>query len=139
MKEVFIKNMKNTNIVFVENYWNLDKLTYKPEHCFEIYNNSIFVICGRGNISLDCYRIYEAIVAGAIPVVVGKLDEIEITFNYNNNIPPFIWDETWEKVVLKCNDLLNNDEKLQTIQDELLLWWKNQIKFINEIVTKVLK
>jgi hypothetical protein len=139
MKETFQKNMKNIKIEFVENYWELDKLPYKPQQCFEIYNNSIFVICGRGNSSLDCYRIYEAIVAGAIPVVVGKIDEIEIAFHYNNNIPPLIYSDTWEKAVIKCNELLNHPEQLQTIQNELLLWWKNQIKYIHEIVTHVLK
>jgi hypothetical protein len=109
-----------------------------PCKCFNIYNNSIFVISGRGNVSLNCFRIYEAIVAGAIPVIVGSIDEINNTFNFNNKLPPFIYDETWENVVIKCNDLLKNYEKLQEIQDNLLSWWKNEIIHINKLIIKTL-
>ena len=37
-----------------------------------IYSQSIFVFNGRGNVFLDCFRLYEAIIAGAIPVIVGE-------------------------------------------------------------------
>jgi predicted O-methyltransferase YrrM len=136
MANVFRNNMKNTNIMFVENSWDINKLPISPQKCFEIYNNSIFVLNGRGNCSLDCFRIYEAIVAGAIPVIVGSVEEITTTFNYNNNLPPFVYDDTWEKVVIKCNELLNNYEKLQQIQDDLLVWWNKQVLFINELILK---
>jgi hypothetical protein len=136
MTNIFKNNMKNTNFIFVNNNWDINNLPYSPQKCFEIYNNSIFVICGRGNASLDCFRIYETIVAGAIPVIVGSNKEIENTFNYNNNIPPFIYENSWERVVIKCNDLLNNYEKLQEIQNNLLLWWNNQILLINNLIIK---
>jgi len=139
MTETFKQNMQNTNIQFVNNSWNIQMLPYSPEKCFEIYNDSIFVICGRGNCSLECFRIYEAIVAGAIPVIVGSNEEINTVFNFNNNIPPFIYDDSWEKVVIKCNELLNNYEKLQKIQYDLLLWWKNEILFINKLIVQEIK
>jgi len=34
----------------------------------EIYKQSKFVIIGRGQANLDCFRIYESLIAGAIPV-----------------------------------------------------------------------
>ena len=136
MTNVFQTNMPKTNFMFVNNNWDINNLPYSPNKCFDIYNNSIFVICGRGNCSLDCFRIYEAIVAGAIPVVVGTTDEIESTFNYNNNIPPFICDASWDKVVIKCNELLNNSEKLQQLQKNLILWWNTEILFINSLILK---
>lgn len=40
------------------------------------YSQSMFVPCGRGNSSLDCYRLYEASMNGAVPVIVGSNDEI---------------------------------------------------------------
>lgn len=134
MTNIFKKYMKNTNITFVKNNWNINNLAISPKKCFDVYNNSIFVICGRGNVNLDCFRIYEAIVAGAIPIVVGSIDEISKTFNYNNNIPPFVHDDSWEKVVIKCNNLLNDLEQLQKIQNELLKWWNNQLLFINNLI-----
>jgi len=137
MKNVFEKNVKTTNIIFTYNNWDINNLPYSPEKCFNIYNNSIFVICGRGNCSLDCFRIYEAIVAGSIPIIVGPLDEIKNTFNYNGNLPPFIYDESWENVVTKCNIFLDDREKLNKIQEELLTWWGNQILFIHNLITKI--
>jgi hypothetical protein len=130
MANVFRHHMSNTNIIFVNNNWNISDLPYSPEKCYNIYNDSIFIVNGRGNCSLDCFRIYEAIVAGAIPIIVGSYDEIQTTFHYNNDIPPFIYDESWEKVVVKCNNLLADSASLQKIQDELLLWWKRQTEFI---------
>jgi len=89
--------------------------------------------------NLDCFRIYEAIVAGAIPVIVGSSYEITNTFNYDNNIPPFIYDETWEKVVIKCTNLLNDVEELQKIQDNLITWWDNKILSIQKLIMEELK
>jgi len=134
MSDVFKKNMKKTNIIFVNNNWDINNLHYNPQECFDIYSRTIFVIIGRGNCSLDCFRIYEAVVAGAIPVVVGNINEIETTFNYNNNIPPLIYEDTWDNAVIKCNNLLNDYDKLQKIQTELILWWNNRILFINELI-----
>ena len=136
MTNVFKQNMENTNIVFVENNWNIDDLPYSPQKCFDVYNNSVFVICGRGNVSLDCFRIYEAIAAGSIPVIVGTRDEIKSTFYYQDHLPPFIYDESWEKVVVKCNDLLKNYDELQKIQNELRSWWNDQLSFVNQLIIK---
>ena len=132
MINVFENKMINTN-------WDIDNLPCSPEKSFNFYSNSIFVINGRGGFNLDCFRIYEAIVAGAIPVIVGSTDEITNTFSYNNNIPPFIYDETWEKVVIKCNNLLNDVEELQKIQDNLITWWNNKILSIQKLIIGELK
>ncbi len=57
---------------------------------FDVYNDSIFIPNGRGNFTLDCFRIYEAILSGCIPVIVGKNEELDTIFYYNNDKPPFI-------------------------------------------------
>lgn len=130
MATIIKNHITNTNILFVNNNWNIDTLTYSPESCYTLYNNSIFVTNGRGNCSLDCFRIYEAIIAGAIPVIVGSVDEINATFHYNNDVPPLIHDTSWEKVIMKCRDLLLDKDVLQKIQDDLFIWWKRQIEFV---------
>jgi len=137
MSNVFQKNMVNTKIHFVENKWKIDLLAYNPEDIFNIYNNSIFVINGKGNINLDCFRIYEAIVAGAIPVIVGSKDEVNNRLNYNS-IPPLICSDTWENAVIQCNDLLKDGDKLQEMQDKLLQWWKDVINNIKEKINSIL-
>jgi len=139
MSNVFKEKMTKTNINFVENKWDITKLPYSPQDCFDIYNKSIFVICGRGNSSLDCFRVYEAIVAGAIPIVVGPNQEINVTFKYNNKKPPIIYANNWESAVDKCNSLLNNPNKLQDMQNELLKWWTTEINSYKELLANVMK
>lgn len=97
----------------------------------KIYSKSIFVPCGRGNSSLDCFRLYEASMNGAIPVVVGCQDEIECTFKYEEN-PPWVFAETWDDALDKCKLILE-----RPIDNTLVLnWWKNRI---DRIKTKVLE
>jgi hypothetical protein len=108
----------------------------KDEMC-KIYSRSIFVPCGRGNSSLDCFRLYEASMNGAIPVVVGSKKEIETTFKYEKN-PPWIFATSWEDAVKTCKDLLNDEEKIISIRADILLWWQNRINDIKKIVEKCL-
>jgi len=122
MSNIFNENMKNTKIVFVNNNWDIPNMPYSPQNCFDIYNNSIFVLCGRGNSNLDCFRIYEAIVAGAIPITIGSKEEINMTFNYNN-IMPILFFDTWELAVIECNKLLDEPKKLIELQKNIYSWW----------------
>ena len=103
-----------------------------------LYSQSYFVPCGRGNSSLDCFRLYEASMNGAIPVVVGTKEEIDITFKYGNN-PPWIFAESWEMAYNECNSLLKNPKALELHQTKLLSWWKNRIQFIRNQITNALQ
>lgn len=102
----------------------------EKEKMCEIYSQSTFVPCGRGNSSLDCFRLYEASINGAIPVVVGSEEEIKCTFKYEEN-PPWIFARTWEEAYLKC---LNNTIK----PEQVVEWWKNRIAKIRSKVEEVL-
>jgi len=138
MRDVFEKNMNNTMIVFVNNNWDIEKLPVIPNNLFTLYNNSIFIIIGRGNSSLDCFRIYEAVVSGAIPVIVGEEMEINTTFYYGGYKPPFVYSDTWENAVSVCNNLLQQPELLQEKQNKILEWWTNQITNIKNIITQTI-
>ena len=46
------------------------------------YRSAYFVPIGRGFVSLDCFRVYEACASGAVPIVVGPLDELIETFSH---------------------------------------------------------
>ncbi len=138
MINVFTNNMEKTNIKIVNNPWIIDKLPISPQESFDIYNNSKFIPVGRGNVSLDCFRIYEAIIAGAIPIIVGSQTEIKNTFNFNSEIPPIIYAESWENAVAICNSLLLQPNELQNLQNNLIIWWHNQITFINQTIKSLL-
>jgi len=137
MCSIFI-NMKNNMIVPVDNNWNIQKLQFLPADLFKLYSDSIFVLIGRGNISLDCFRIYEAIVAGAIPVIVGDNKEISDTFAYNGYKPKFIQADTWNNAYNICAELLLDKDALQTFQDANITWWNFQIEFIRNKICDLL-
>jgi hypothetical protein len=108
----------------------------------EMYKNSIFVPCPRGYYTLDCWRTYEAIVSGAIPVVVGTESEIRTTFDYHE-FPPIIFAEDWNLAASKCSKLLEklisgDSSELQKIQNDLIEWWKNEMNYIQSNVYRVL-
>lgn len=113
-----------------------------PLETSNVYRDSIFVPCGRGNYSLDCWRIYESIVSGAIPVVVGSLKELKYTFNYSE-FPPFIHDETWSGASNKCLKMIEkfvkkDYDELNDIQSKLINWWRNEMNYIQSTVYEVL-
>ena len=58
-----------------------------PAEIWDVYRNAKFVPNGRGNVILDCFRLYEASLAGAVPVVVRSWSEIRVTFYYGGDIP----------------------------------------------------
>lgn len=99
----------------------------------KIYAKSFFVPCGRGNCSLNCFRLYEASMNGAIPIIVGPREEIDFTFMYEEN-PPWIFAETWSealnksKIMLDCGVNPNN----------VLVWWDKRIQSIRTKITEIL-
>lgn len=138
------KNVFKTNFVRTgdTNWSNPMNQQIKPTDMYEIYKKTIFVPIGRGNSSLDCFRLYEAIVAGAIPVVVGDINEINITFNFNNSIPNIIIGQNWDSAVLLCENLYMNKDKLQDMINFNTKWWNlqtiNIVEKINHCVSSAI-
>lgn len=101
-----------------------------PQEMKKIYDESIFVPNGRGNVRLDCFRLYEAIFCGAIPIVVGEEDETNETFYFNGNKPPFIYAPNWDEAIEICKNLLQDKNLLEQVQKTQFLWLKNIIEDI---------
>ena len=140
MLKEFYKKFKKKNIKIGRTNWSDPNLqNVKPADLFDIYNNSVFVPIGRGNISLDCFRLYETIVAGAVPVICGTNKEIDLTFNYNNNgMPELIIGENWEEAVSKCEKIYNDKDKINEIINKNNKWWERQISEISIKIKKLL-
>lgn len=140
----FVGNIKKDRMELIDKFSN--KFSNKfvgnnmtPSEMLDIYNESIFVPNGRGNYRLDCFRIYEAILAGSIPIIVCESEsEINETFEYNSNIPPpFIFERTWDDAVIKCEYLLNHTEELEYIQKQNYEWLCNKLKIIKEGIKSI--
>eukprot|EP00607_Mallomonas_marina_P003056 CAMPEP_0182435016 /NCGR_PEP_ID=MMETSP1167-20130531/73090_1 /TAXON_ID=2988 /ORGANISM="Mallomonas Sp, Strain CCMP3275" /LENGTH=267 /DNA_ID=CAMNT_0024625537 /DNA_START=42 /DNA_END=845 /DNA_ORIENTATION=+ len=93
-----------------------------------VYNNSLFVIIGRGWNSLDCFRVYEAIISGALPVVVGDLEEIKAVFFFNNHPPPLVMAQNWSAAVLKCASMSSHD--IDSTRIELVRWYVSRMAHV---------
>lgn len=104
----------------------------------EIYAKSVFVPNDRGDVVLDCFRLYEAMLAGAIPVVVGARQELEQTFLFggSDDYPPFLIAPTWPKAELKCQKLLaeTRQKDLLDLQQKNVAWIH---RHLNQIRSKV--
>ena len=143
MFKQFLTNISNSQddvyLSVANNPWKIDDLQDSPKNTFEKYSNSIFVPIGRGNVSLDCFRIYEAIVCGAIPVIVGKSDEINSTFYFHGKTFARIQAENWEQASKTCKELLEKPEIIQEMQEVNKIWWRDQISTIRKLIKKALK
>lgn len=120
--------------VMPNNY--VDCFVDKPR-MVDIYLNSVFVPNGRGNSSLNCFRLYEASMCGSIPVVVGNEDEIKETFKYEEN-PPWLFYKSWDEASSDCGRLLSDEKSLQLIQNNILNWWEKRIKNIHTKIEMVI-
>jgi len=132
-------NNKSTKFLVTNTIWDINKLSINPKDMYKLYSETIFVPIGRENISLNCFRIYEALVAGAIPIIVGSENEIKTTFYYNNRLPPFIYCNSWKNALIKCKRLLKNSKKLNKLQEDIQIWWKDYIDFLHNLIKKVIK
>ena len=133
MLDKFSKTFKNNVIHLSSTNWsNPNNQTIKPHELFDLYKESLFVPIGRGNISLDCFRIYEAIVAGAIPVICGTSEEIKMTFNFYKKIPNLIVADTWDEAVLISKKYYADIDKLNDIIFSNYAWFNDQINHISK-------
>ena len=136
----FVGEMKSDRYQLIESFNIIEKgfngSGFSKDEMSEIYSNSIFAPSGRGNSSLNCFRLYETSLMGCIPVVVGSKEELDITFMYEEN-PPWVFADSWNDAVQICNELLLNVEKLQELQNKNLIWWKTRVDNISKKIENI--
>lgn len=104
-----------------------------PSDMKNIYMNSIFVPNARGNNVLDCFRLYEATVCGAIPILVGPKNECVHLIKYQN-FPPWPTFNNWKDAKLYMENY--DTKKIQELQMRNLNWWKSSMTFLIDIMSK---
>lgn len=137
----FLGDMKHDRWEMVESFKSRMPSYYTgcfvaKDRMIDIYMQSVFVPNGRGNSSLNCFRLYEASMCGSIPVVVGDISEIEETFKYEES-PPWLIFNSWEEASEKCCDFLQDKDFLIGKQKEIINWWENRISNIHKRMTVV--
>jgi hypothetical protein len=95
---------------------------YSPTQNTEIMVDSIFAPCPMGNVNLECYRIYEALECGAIPIV-----EKRMTLDYFGGLwgeHPIPTVSSWSDARKLVHNILSRPEELNLLQARCLQWWK---------------
>jgi hypothetical protein len=77
--------------------------------------------------------------AGAIPVVVGSELEIVETFQFDGELPPWIFERDWKRAAAKCVELLKTPTILQAMQERNLALWKDQMLAMRRVIAGALQ
>jgi len=93
--------------------------TLNPQQMGELYNDSIFVLSPRGNWNQDCFRLTEALQAGALPIV-EKSDYWNQMFGKNH---PLLQVCDWSAAPKLIEGLLHNKNELENLRCKTSLWW----------------
>jgi hypothetical protein len=83
-------------------------------------------------VALECFRIYESIIVGCIPVVVGTDRMIHETLTHLGS-PPYILAHSWEAAVQRCRTLLDDPVRLEALQSACLDYWRQHIRSIRDL------
>lgn len=104
-----------------------------------IYEQAIFAPCGRGNSVLECFRIYEAIILGSIPVIVGEPEEITRSLLHISPAIPFLNFSNWPQASEACKILLKDKEELQALQNQCLDFWRQHVRTLQTLLNLAIK
>lgn len=124
-----INSLKNITPNFYNN--NISK-----EEMFNIYSQSLIVLNTRGWESLDCFRLYETVVAGAIPLLIVNKNEAHRTFLKEEN-PPWIFCESLAEAHSICLYLCNNLHIAQHKINQNRKWWIKRITNVRKQILDV--
>jgi hypothetical protein len=116
---------KENTFVHISKSWhaNANHAEYvAPEKYAEVMLDSIFALCPKGH-SVEQFRIYEAIEAGAIPVM-------EMTEQIQQKFPPeyfesgMLFVKSWEDAPKEMASLAEDKLAIAALQAKLLNWYK---------------
>jgi GR25 family glycosyltransferase involved in LPS biosynthesis/cephalosporin hydroxylase len=109
-----------SKVVFMEE-WNSPKMLGREES-LGILLNSWFVACPAGN-NAETYRFYEALEAGAVPVIV-KEGDCEQFLQLVGRYLPLMACDNWEHAAQLIFTLMKNVELYEQYRNSLLAAWE---------------
>lgn len=115
----------------------------KTAEYVDMLENSKFALCPRGQVNNDCFRIYEALEAGCIPVTLAFAEHMEVRPSYwhavfyGDSSLPFIAANSWEEAVEQTQKILDEGTGTELQKQCQDFWerWKNNWKnmFANKL------
>jgi hypothetical protein len=100
----------------------LDRYVERDEY-YDVMTDSIFAPCPMGNVNIECFRLYESLECGAVPIVEKRLG-----FDYYRKLlgdHPIPTISSWSEATPLIEDCLRDPAKLARLQAECMTWWKS--------------
>ncbi len=133
--DIFKKLPGDHKCIFMED-WNSPKMLGR-EAMLAIYLNSRCVVCPAGN-NAETYRFYEALEAGAVPIVV-KEECMEPYLEYMNKHLPLLISESWMQAAQLVYTLKERNDIYEDYRMHLLAAWEKFKHDVKEDVRKVFR
>jgi hypothetical protein len=93
---------------------------------------SAFAPCPMGNVVLESWRLYEALEAGAIPLIERRLSmDYYLELLGDHPIPTF---RSWSAAAHFCRGLLGDPANLDSLQSTIVAWWAAKKELVRATV-----
>ena len=121
-----LKQVRGEHFIHITERWN-DQNQIEVKKYKEILSDSIFVPCpsgwGGARGLTDCFRLYEALEAGSIPIV--EKDDFAYFDKFFPNHPILQTPDDWLGISDDMESLLEEPKKLQEYNEALIKWWQD--------------
>ena len=121
-----LKQVRGEHFIHITERWN-DQNQIEVKKYKEILSDSIFVPCpsgwGGARGLKDCFRLYEALEAGSIPIV--EKDDFAYFDKFFPNHPILQTPDDWLGISDDMESLLEEPKKLQEYNEALIKWWQD--------------
>jgi len=110
---------------------------YDPTAYTNIMLESIFAPSPMGNVHIECYRVYEALECGTIPIVEKRL-----TLDYYRSLlgaHPMPTVGSWPEAYSLIRHYLQNPDEMDRLQDRCVEWWQNYKREYSQQVTEFIE
>lgn len=91
------------------------------ERCDDVLLDSVFAPTAMGNVNLECWRIYEALEAGAIPILERRPTLDYFTQMWGKHPLPTV--RSWKEARKFITNMMTSSAELDGLQSECTKWW----------------
>lgn len=95
--------------------------TLASEEFSQVLLDTVFSPCPMGNVNIECYRAYESLECGAIPIVEKRL-----TLDYYRKLlgdHPMPTVRSWADARRLIRKMLRNPDDVDRLQKQCMTWW----------------
>lgn len=99
----------------------IERTALGPGESAALLRESVFAPAPMGNVNLECFRIYEALEAGSIPILEKRL-----TLDYYTSLlgaHPLPIFRTWRQAARYVNEIRFDPARLDALQERCVEWW----------------